>query len=175
MSLFQAILDSVENPNHAGTQQDLGGLVNLAQYLPGLGNSQNLQPVLSVLGSHLQSALSQQTQNQGAEATQQTVTDLSRPGVGVEDLQNLFGQSGFNSLLSEISRRTGLSSQVIMTFLPMAIPVVMRLLASGTHQNNPQAPNPVLNHFIGSNQNGGALLTEAFQLASQFLASRKVS
>jgi hypothetical protein len=53
--------------------------------------------------------------------------------------------------------------------LPALIPVVMKLLATGTHQTKPQAPNPVLNNFLGSNQNGGALLTEAFQLASTFL------
>jgi hypothetical protein len=53
--------------------------------------------------------------------------------------------------------------------LPMLIPVVMRLLATGTHQTNPQAQNPVLNNFLGSNQNGGPLLSEAFQLASAFL------
>jgi hypothetical protein len=45
----------------------------------------------------------------------------------------------------------------------------MKLLATGTHQTDPQAQNPVLSNFLGSSQNGGALLTEAFQLASQFL------
>ena len=56
-----------------------------------------------------------------------------------------------------------------MGLLPMLIPVLMKLLATGNHQSDPQAPNPVLNNFLGSSQNGGALLTEAFQLASRFL------
>lgn len=51
----------------------------------------------------------------------------------------------------------------------LLIPAVMKLLATGTHQTNPQAQNPVLNNFLRSNQNGGALLSEAFQLASQLL------
>ena len=62
MSFFQTILDSIENPNHAGSQQDLSGLLNLAQALPlgqGHGAQQNLQPILGVLGTHLQDALSQ--------------------------------------------------------------------------------------------------------------------
>jgi hypothetical protein len=46
--------------------------------------------------------------------------------------------------------------------------VIMQLLATGTHQTNPQAPNQVLNHFLGG-QNGGALLNEVFQLASPYL------
>ena len=170
MSLFQCILDSIENPNHAGNQQDLQGLANLAQLLPpGQGAQQNVQPILGVLGSHIQDALNRQQQTAGPAAAQRTVTDLAQPGVGVQDLEGLFGQSGLNNLIEEIAKRTGLNSQVIMTFLPMLIPVVMKLLAAGTHQANPQAPNAVLNGFLGSNQNGGALLSELFQQATQFL------
>ena len=66
MSLFQTILESIENPNHAGSQQDLHGLLNLAQLLPGVeGAEQQVQPILGVLGSHLQDALNQQQQTGG--------------------------------------------------------------------------------------------------------------
>jgi hypothetical protein len=170
MSFFQTILDSIENPNHAGSQQDLSGLLNVAQALPlGQGAQQNLQPILGVLGAHLQDVLNQQQQNSGQAAVQQTVTNLSQPGVGVQQVQNLFGQERFNGLIDEISQRTGLNSQLVLGVLPMLIPVLMKLLATGNHQSDPQAPNPVLNNFLGSSQNGGALLTEAFQLASRFL------
>ena len=170
MSFFQTILDSIENPNHAGTQQDLSGLLNVAQALPlGQGAKQNLQPILGVLGAHLQDALNQQHQSSGQGAVQQTVTNLSQPGVSVEQIQNLFRQERFNGLITEISQRTGLSPQLILGLLPMVIPALMKLLATGNHQSDPQAPNPVLNNFLGSSQNGGALLTEAFELASRFL------
>ncbi|HEV3210780.1 MAG TPA: DUF937 domain-containing protein [Chthoniobacterales bacterium] len=170
MSFFQTILDSIENPNHAGSQQDLSGLLNVAQALPlGQAGRQNLQPILCVLGAHLQDVLNQQQQNSGQAAVQQTVTNLSQPGVGVQQVQNLFGQERFNGLIDEISQRTGLNSQLVLGLLPMLIPVLMKLLATGNHQSDPQAPNPVLDNFLGSSQNGGALLTEAFQLASRFL------
>jgi hypothetical protein len=172
MSFFQTILDSIENPNHAGSQQDLSGLLNLAHALPlgqGQGAQQNLQPILGVLGAHLQDALGQQQQSNGQAAVQQTVTNLSQPGIGLQELENLFGQERFNGLINEISQRTGLNSELIMGLLPMLIPVLMKLLATGNHQTDPEASNPVLNHFLGSGQDGGALLTEAFQLASRFL------
>jgi len=170
MSFFQTILDSIENPNHAGSQQDLSGVLNVAQALPlGQGGQQNLQPILGVLGAHLQDVMNQQQQNSGQAAVQQTVTNLSQPGVGVQQVQNLFGQERFNGLIDEISQRTGLNSQLVLGLLPMLIPVLMKLLATGNHQSDPQAPNPVLNNFLGTSQNGGALLTEAFQLASRFL------
>jgi len=35
MSLFQTILDSIENPNHVGSQQDLQSVASLAQLIPG--------------------------------------------------------------------------------------------------------------------------------------------
>jgi hypothetical protein len=170
MSLFQTVLESIENPNHAGSQQDLHGLLNLAALLPEFGGAQEqVQPILGVLGSHLQDALNEQQQNSGQTAVQQTVSNLSQPGAGLQEIVNLFGQERFDGLIGEIAQRTGLDSQLILQFLPALIPVVMKLLATGTHQTDPQAQNPVLNNFLGSNQNGGALLTEAFQLASQFL------
>jgi hypothetical protein len=170
MNLFQTVLESIANPDHAGSQQDLHGLLNLAQLLPGVqGAQQQMQPILGVLGPHLQDALNEQQQNKGQAAVQQTVSNLSQPGAGLQEITNLFGQERFNGLIGEISQRTGLDSQLILQFLPVLIPVVMKLLATGTHQTDPQMQNPVLNNFLGSNQNGGALLTEVFQLASQFL------
>jgi hypothetical protein len=170
MSFFQTVLQSIESPDHAGSPQDLHGLLDLAQLLPGVqGAEQHLQPILGILGPHLQDALNEQQQNNGQVAAQQTVSNLSQPGAGVQDIVNLFGQERFDGIVAEISKRTGLNSQMILEFLPALIPVVMKLLATGTHQTDPQAQNPVLNNFLGSNQNGGALLTEAFQLASQFL------
>ena len=170
MNFFQTVLQSIENPDHSGSPQDLQGLLNIAQMLPGVqGAEQHLQPILSVLGPPLQDALNEQHQNNGQAAVQQTVSNLSQPGAGVQDIVNLFGQERFDGIVAEISKRTGLNSQLILQFLPAVIPMVMKLLATGTHQTDPQAQNPVLSNFLGSNQNGGALLTEAFQLASQFL------
>src|ERR1700722_1206451 len=170
MSLFQTILASIENPDHAGSPQDLHGLLNLAQMIPGVqGAQQQLQPILGVLGSHLQDALNEQQQTNGQAAVQQTVSNLSQPGAGVQEIINLFGQDRFDGLIGEISKRTGLNSQLILQLLPLVLRRVIKMLATGTHQTNPQAENPVLNHFLGSGQNGGTMLTEAFQLASTFL------
>ena len=170
MNFFETVLQSIENPEHAGNQQDLHGLMSIAQLIPGVqGLEQQVQPILGVLGPHLQDALNEQQQNNGSAAVQQTVTNLSQPGTGVQEIINLFGQERFDGLIGEISKRTGLNSQLILQLLPALIPVVMKLLATGTHQTNPEAENPVLNHFLGSGQNGGTMLTEAFQLASVFL------
>ena|SRR6201987_854953 len=169
MSFFDSIISAIQSPQHSGSNQDLQSLTNLAGLIPGLkGNEQQIQPILNVLGPHLQDALNEQKQTQGAEAAQQTVTTLSQPGVSVRDLQNLFGADRFNSIINQISQVTGLNSQLILSALPLVIPAIMQLLATGTHQTNPQAPNQVLNHFLGG-QNGGALLNEVFQLASQYL------
>ena len=169
MSFFDSIISAIQSPEHAGSSQDLQNLTNLASMIPGLqGTQQQVQPILNVLGPHLQDVLNEQKQAEGAGAAQQTVTNLSQPGVRVQDLQNLFGADRFNGIISQISQATGLNSQLILSALPMVIPVVMQLLATGTHQTNAQAPNPVLNHFLGG-QNGGALLNEVFQLASQYM------
>jgi len=171
MSLFQTVLQSIENPDHAGSQQDLHGLLNLAQLLPGGqgAQQQQLQPILNVLGSHLQDALNQQQQTNGQGAVQQTVSNLAQPGTGLQGIVNLLGQDRFNSVIGEIGQKTGMDPQMINQLLPALTPVVMKILDTGTHQTDPQATNPVLSSFLGSNQNGGALLNSVFQLASQFI------
>jgi hypothetical protein len=169
MSLFQAIIDSISNPQHAGSNSDLQALTNLAQLIPGVQDTeQHVKLILDVLGPHLQDVLNSQQQTQGQAVTQQTVANLSQPGVGVQELQNLFGADRFSGIIGEITSRTGLDQQVILGALPIVVPIIMKLLAGGTNQSDSQAPNPVLSSFLGG-QNGGALLTEAFSLASQFM------
>jgi hypothetical protein len=169
MSFFDSIISAIQSPQHAGSNQDLQSLANLTSMIPGLqGSQQQIQPILNVLGPHLQDVLKEQKQAEGAEAAQQTVTNLSQPGASVQDLQNLFGADRFNRIINQISQATGLNSQLILSALPMVIPVVMQLLAAGTHKTDAQAPNPVLNQFLGG-QNGGALLNEVFQLAAQYV------
>ena len=170
MSLFQTILDSVANPNHAGSQGDLQSLAGLANLLPGLqGAERQLQPILDVLGTHVKELLTQQRDAQGGTVTQQAVTDLAQGGTSVPQLQDFFGSERFEQMLQQMTQRTGLSQSTLLGLLPMLLPVVMRLLSTGNHVSNPQAPNPVLGQFLNANQGGGALLSEAFQLATQFL------
>ena len=171
MSFFQSILAAVADPNHAGNQGDLQSWAGIANLLPGLqGAERQLQPILDVLGGHVKEALSDQQQSQGSAAVQQSVTDLAQGGVSVPQLQDFFGAERFNQIVGDLARRTGLSESTLLGMLPMLLPVVMRLLSTGNHVSNPQAPNPVLGQFLNSNQGGGALLSEAFQLASQFLS-----
>ncbi len=170
MSLFQTILDAVADPNRAGSRTDLQNLAGIGNLAPGLqGAEQQLQPILSVLGNHLQSALAQQQQTQGPAGAQQLVTGVAQGGASVPQLQDLFGADRFDALLGELTRQTGLSQATLLGMLPMLLPAVMRVLSAGNHVSDPQAPNPVLQQFLGSGGNGGALLTEAFQLAGQFL------
>jgi hypothetical protein len=95
MNFFQTVLQSIENPEHAGSQQDLHGMMSIAQLIPGVqGLEQQVRPILGVLRPHLQDALNEQQQNNGPAAVQQTVTNLSQPGTGVQEIINLFGQEG---------------------------------------------------------------------------------
>jgi hypothetical protein len=161
MSFFDSIISAIQSPQHAGSNQDVQNVLNLAQNIPGIQGAEG--QILNALGGPIQQALSQQ----GPATAQQTVTTLSQGNVSVQDLQNLFGVDQFNNIVNQVAARTGISSQLILAAIPMVIPVIMKLLATGNHQTNAQAPNPVLNQFLGG-QNGGALLNEVFQLASQY-------
>src|SRR5258708_8557981 len=150
MSLFQAIIDSISNPQHAGSNADLQGLTNTAQLIPGVQDAeQHVKPILDVLGPHLQDVLNNQQQTQGQAVTQQTVTNLSQPGGGVQELQNLFGAERFSGIIGEITSRTGLDQQVILGALPIVVPITMKLIAGGTNESDSHAPNQVLNSYLG--------------------------
>ena len=128
-----------------------------------------MQPILDVLGSHVKDALNEQQQTQGGVGVQQTVGDLAQGGASIPQLQDFFGSDRFEQMLQQLRERTGLSQSTLLGLLPMVLPVVMRLLATGNHVTNPQAPNPVLGQFLSANQAGGTLISEALQLATQFL------
>lgn len=131
MSLFQTMLEPVENSSDAGSRQDLHGFLNAAEMLPGIQvTEQQMQPILGVIGAYLQDALNQQQQANNQAAVQQTVSDLSQPGAGLQQIENLLGPRRFNILIGEIAQRLGLDSHVILQFLPALIPVVMKLLSS---------------------------------------------
>jgi hypothetical protein len=99
--------------------------------LPGIQvTEQQMQPILGVIGAYLQDALNQQQQANSQAAVQQTVSDLSQPGAGLQQIENLLGPRRFNILIGEIAQRLGLDSHVILQFLPALIPVVMKLLSS---------------------------------------------
>jgi hypothetical protein len=166
MSLFQTIVDAISNPQTSGSHNDLQGLLNLAQSVPALQGAEH--QVVDVVGNQVQSALAEKAQTDGQPAAQQALADLANGTPSVQDLQNFIGADRFNAIISEISSRTGLGNDVIMGAIPIVLPAIFRLLATGTNQNNTQAPNPVLNQFL-SGSNGGALLTEVLQLAGQFV------
>ena len=116
----------------------------------------------------MQSALAEKAQTDGQPAAQQALADLAKGTPSVQEIQNFIGADRFNAIINEISSRTGLGNDVITGAIPIVLPAIFRLLATGTNQNNAQATNPVLNQFL-SGSNGGALLTQVLQLASQFV------
>jgi hypothetical protein len=130
LGLFQTILESGENTNYHGNRQYLHGFLNVAGMLPGIrAAEQQMQPIIGVIGAYLQDALNKQQQANSQAAAEQTFSDLSQPGTGLQEVENLLGRRRFDVLIGEIAQRLGLDSQAILQFLPALIPVVMRLLA----------------------------------------------
>jgi hypothetical protein len=138
----------------------------LAQSIPELQGAEH--QVVDVVGNQVQSALAEKAQTDGQPAAQQALADLAKGTPSVQEIQNFIGADRFNAIINEISSRTGLGNDVITGAIPIVLPAIFRLLATGTNQNNAQATNPVLNQFL-SGSNGGALLTQVLQLASQFV------
>jgi hypothetical protein len=80
----------------------------------------------------------------------------------------LFSEGQQQQMVQEISQRTGLDSKVILGLLPILVPLVLNLLNSGSHNQDPrQGDNPVLNSFLDSD--GDVDVSDALKMADQFL------
>lgn len=180
MGLFDQILGAIDNPNQQGSPDQLSSILNTVQQVAG---SQGMQPsatndVMSMLGGYVRSALQQQAATGGRGQAEAIVNQFGGNTPSTGALQALFPQGQQQQMAQAISQRTGISSDTILSMLPLLIPVVLNLLKSGaTQPNSPQASsaggsNSVLSSFLDSDGDGDVDLGDAMSMAGRYLNQR---
>ena len=84
-------------------------------------------------------------------------------------LSALFSSSQLQSMIAQISNRTGLNAQTIQSMLPILVPLVLNLLRTGNNKSNVQGSNPVLNSFLDSDGDGDVDISDMITMASRHL------
>jgi hypothetical protein len=172
MGLFDQIVSAIDNPNLQASAGQLGGILNTVQSLSGSQgtSSESTQTALGVVGKHVRSALQSQQSSGQAQAL---VNQFSGTSANPEAVNALFSEGQQQQMVQEISQRTGLDSKVILGLLPVLVPLVLNLLNSGSHNQDPrQGGNPVLNSFLDSDRDGDVDVSDALKMANQFLNKR---
>jgi hypothetical protein len=170
MGLFDQILGAIENPNQQGSVGQLSNIVSTVEQLSNHAGTDpsTIQSALGIVGNYVRSALQEKQATEGDEAAQAVVNQYggtSPDSQAVDSLLSPFIQQEIGQVVQE---RTGLDAGLVQQFLPTLVPIVLHLLQSGAHAENPEGGgNSVLNSFL---QGGGDLnLANVVQIASQFL------
>ena len=173
MGLFDQIIGALNNPNQAGSSDQLGNILNTAQQLSqNFGVSpQASQTVMSMVGSQVRSALQQKRSEVGNDSVQDMVNQFGGTSPNYQAVQMLFSPQQQQQVIQTISQHTGINSETIAAILPMAVPLILNLLKTGTSTQSPQssASNNVLNGFLDADGDGDVDVADAMRLAGQYL------
>ena len=168
MGLFDKVLQAIDDPNRQASGANLGQIFNTVQQISQQqnANSDTMQQAVSILGQFVRSSLQETRTTQGEAAAQQLVNQGSQAGASV--LGQLFSGDQQQRLAQTISERTGLNSAQIQSMLPMLIPVVMKLLSSGSSNQPGEGNNTVLNAFLDADGDGDVDMGDMLKMASRF-------
>lgn len=185
MGLFDQILGAVNNPQQQANPDQLGMILGTVQQLAsrqGLNDSAT-QTALSVVGSHVRSALQQQRATGGAGRAEAIVNQYGGTGSSADVLESLFTPGQQQRVAQDVAQRTGLTSDKVLALLPILVPIVLNLLKQGAQVgNSPNSQtagastastagttNTVLDGFLDADGDGDVDIGDAMSMAGRFL------
>jgi hypothetical protein len=177
MGLFDQIIGAVNNPHQQASPDQLGAILNTVE---GLAASRGVdsgvaQTALSAVGSYVRSALQQQRETAGSGQAEAIVNQFGGTSPSTAAVEALFTPNQQQQVAQGVAQRTGISSELILSLLPMLVPLVLNLLKSGsTAQSAPAAgapgSNPVLNSFLDADHDGDVDVADAIAMAGRYLS-----
>ena len=178
MSLFNQILDAINNPEQEANSNQLSSILDTVQQLSSNSNtsSSDIQSAMSIVGKFTRSALQQQLQINGTTQVNQLINQFAGNSANSLALQKLFSTPQLQQMIQQINRTTGLDSRTIQSILPVLVPLVLKLLKTGNkkvnspiHSTNSVASNSVLNSFLDADRDGDVDISDAINMAFRYL------
>ncbi|MDJ0595696.1 MAG: DUF937 domain-containing protein [Pleurocapsa sp. MO_226.B13] len=171
MSIFNQILNAIDNPEKEASTNQLNSILDTVQQLSGSyqTNPDAVQSAMSIVGNYTKSALRQQRSNGNMAQVNQLVNQFGGTRANSQILSTLFSTSQVQDMIQQISRRTGLNAGTITAMLPILVPLVLNLLKTGNNKHNLQQQNPVVSSFLDSDGDGDVDLNDALGMASRYL------
>ena len=171
MSIFNQILSAIDDPEKEASNDQLGSILDTVQQLG--GNYQTspsaVESAMSIVGNYTKSALRQQRQQGGEAQVNQLLSQFGGTQASPQILSALFGSSQLQSMIGQITQRTGLNARTIQSMLPILVPLVLNLLRTGNNKRSVQGGNPVLNSFLDSDGDGDVDVSDMMRMASRYL------
>ena len=171
MSIFNQILGAIDNPEMEASKGQLGSILDTVQQLSGNNQASPdaIQSAMSIVGNYTKSALQQKRSNGNMAQVNQLVNQFGGTRANSQIMSALFSSGQIQEMIQKISQRTGLDSKVILSMLPILVPLVLNLLKTGNRRGNANAQNPVVSSFLDSDGDGDVDLADALGMASRYL------
>jgi len=130
---FEQIMGAVANSGQLG---------NIISTVEQLSNStgvdlSTLQSVLPVVEGQVRSALQDKEATDGNEAVQSLISQFAGTTDNPEAVDSVFSPEAQQQVAETVAQRTGLDASIIQQILPLAVPVVLKLLHFGGNAENP--------------------------------------
>lgn len=177
MGLFDQVMGALDNPNQRASTDQLGTILGAVQQLAGSQdtNTDTMQQLMSIVGQYARTSLQQTSQTAGRDQAEDMVDRYAGTDPSTDAMQALFSPQQREQLADAASRRTGLSRDAILSLLPIVVPIVLKLLQTGSSKtgvSRQNQPNSVLNVFLDSDSDGDVDMGDAIAMAGRFLKNR---
>lgn len=171
MSLFNQIINALDNPEQEANTNQLGGILDTVQQLSGNYHTQPsaIESAMSVVGNFTRSSLKEQRNRRGDNQVQQLINSFGGNRASSQALNALFSSSQLQDMIRQISNKTGLDARSIQSMLPILVPLVLNMLKTGRNTRNASAGNNVLNSFLDTDGDGDVDVADAMRMASRHL------
>ena len=178
MSLFDAVLASLNDPSRATQQSDLE---RVASAFSGAGaSSTNAGQIASLVGGFLKPMLQEQQAVSGAQGVDSFLQDIKQSASSPDQLRQVLGADRMDQMVGRAEQKTGLDANAILRLLPIVLPAVIGLLQSGRPAAAPSRTaatgataggqtNPILAQFLDSDRDGDVDMSDIVRLTSRFL------
>lgn len=176
MNLTDLISSAPSNPDQQANEGELGAIVGTlrgpsAQHGLDLSTTHAL---MSTVGDFVRTALQQQHAQVGREGVQAIARDYAgtTPDQGAVAL--LFSADQQQHIAQAAARRVGVDPGLVMRLLPVLVPVVLKLLHTGSStQPEAHGANPLLSAFLAGGQGDNMDLGGAFRMLGGLLGSSR--
>ena len=181
MSLFDAVLASLNDPSRATQQSDLERWSSA--FGGGGASSTDADQIASLIGGFLKPVLQEQHAIGGAQGVDTFLQDIKQSSGSPDQLRQVLGADRVDQMVGRAEQKTGLDANTIFRLLPIVLPAVIGLLQSGRTTAVPARhgsdardgrtgggqTNPILAQFLDSDGDGDVDMADIVRLTSRFL------
>lgn len=176
MNLGDLIAGAMNNPNQQANPGEMGGIIGTLNQLSAQHGTDpsTVHSLMSTVGDYVRGALQQKREDVGREGVQDIARNFAGTSPNDAAVDHLFSDEEQQQIAQTAAGRTGVDPSLVRRMLPVLVPLVLKLLHSGTStQPEANGENPLLNAFLGGGQGDNMDLGSAVRMLGGMFGSAR--